>query len=418
MSQPPDLPRIAPRLGERALFPDLQPWAYLNHAGISPTSRAVRVFVAAVMADYAREGVGALGRWTAQRQRLKASLADLLGASADDLGLVGHTGAGLHAVAFGFPWRAGDQILLFEGEFPANVTPWQQAAAVFGLGIQWASLDPFAAPGGADLGPLEAALRGGVRLVALSAVQYRSGLRVPLDAVADLCRAYGAALCVDAVQAVGLVPIMAHSADFMAAAGHKWLMGPEGTGFLFVHPDRIATLRPAVAGWLSHEDPVDFLVRGPGHLRYDKPVRQRADFVEAGAPNVPGFAGLEAALAPIRALGRHRIFAHVQVYLDRLEAGLLARDFRSLRMPDIARRSGILSVEVPADTTATALASALWRRGVAAATPDGVLRFSPHWANSMKEPERVLDTLDEALREVRGVKAPTLVDLARARQGE
>lgn len=419
MLQAPELPAFTARLGDRALFPDLRPWAYLNHAGVSPLSRATRAAIGLAVQDYAQEGLGAVGRWVAQRARLKEGLADLLGVAAADLGLVSNTSAGLQAVALGMPWQAGDAVVVFEGEFPANVTPWQQAAALFGLTVHFASLAPLALPGGADLGPLEALLKGGrVRLVALSAVQFQTGLRAPLDAVAQLCHAHGAVLCVDAVQAVGLVPFWAGSADFVAASGHKWLMGPEGTGFFYLNPERRVTLRPAVASWLSHESPVDFLVEGPGHLRYDKPVRTAADFVEGGANNALGFAGLEASVALIRQVGRHRIFAHVQVYLDKLEAGLVARGFKSLRLADIGRRSGILAVEPPAGLAVGALAAGLRKRGVAVGTPDGRMRLAPHWPNGMKEPERVLEALDEALAEARGVVPPTLVDLAQARRQE
>ncbi|MEZ4470128.1 MAG: aminotransferase class V-fold PLP-dependent enzyme [bacterium] len=276
-----------------------------------------------------------------------------------------------------------------------------------------ASLAPFGAAGGADLGEVEAALRAGVRLVAVSAVQFRSGLRMPLEALGELCRRHGAALCVDAAQGAGLTPLPVGAADFVAAPGHKWLMGPEGTGFLFIQPDQ--HLLPRLAGWLSHEQAADFLHHGPGVMRYDKPIRASADFLEGGAPNLVGFAGLEAGLAAIQRVGRVRIFSHVQIYLDALEAGLLARDFVSLRAPDISRRSGILSVECPPGLTAAAVAAALRKRGVSVTTPDGALRFSPHWPNAQREVPRVLDTLDEAMREARGERPPTLVDRARER---
>ncbi|MCA9524689.1 MAG: aminotransferase class V-fold PLP-dependent enzyme, partial [Myxococcales bacterium] len=241
-SAAPPLPEFAARLGDRRLFPDLAAWAYLNHAAISPLSRLARAAMGRAIGDVSREGVGAVGPWMAQRARLRAALAGFLDCEPEALALTTNTGAGIRAVALGFPWAAGDRVLLFEGEFPANITPWQQAAALFELELRFASLAPFAAPGGADLGEVEAALQAGVRLVAVSAVQFRSGLRMPIEALGELCRRYGAALCVDAAQGVGLTPLLAGSADFIAAPGHKWLMGPEGTGFLVIHRDQ--RLRP------------------------------------------------------------------------------------------------------------------------------------------------------------------------------
>ncbi len=392
---PPPSPHRA-ALGDRRLFPDLAWPIYANHAAISPPSIAVREAVAAALGAYAREGVGAFGSWHAQRGRLKRLLADLIGAAPEDIGLVPNTTAGLIAVAQCFPWEAGDRVVVFAGEFPTNVTPWQQAAAAFDLEIVTLPLADLARPGGADLGPLEATLRRGARLVAISEVQFQTGLRAPVEAITALCHAHGAQVCVDGIQACGVVPLRVGDVDYLACGGHKWLMGLEGAGFLYARPDRAAALRPRLAGWLSHEQPADFLFE-PGRLRYDKPIRRRVDFLEAGAPNTAGYAGLEAGVALIAQLGVERVFAHVQRWHDGLEAGLIERGFRSLRAPDLARRSGVLGVQPPAPHTVAGLAAALGARGVACTTPDGVLRFAPHWPNAQGEVPRLLDAIDDAL---------------------
>ncbi len=107
-----------------------------------------------------------------------------------------------------------------------------------------------------------------MRLVAVSAVQFQTGLSMPLAEIGALCRAHGAELCVDAVQAVGVVPmdVEALGLDYLACGAHKWLLGLEATGFLYVRRERQPSLRPALAGWLSHEDAVSFLLEGPGKL--------------------------------------------------------------------------------------------------------------------------------------------------------
>lgn len=399
--EPPPLPDCSAELGDRSLFPDLEPQVYANHAAISPPSSAVRAFVGSALADYARRGVGAYRAWNAQRLRLKERLARLFGGEATDYAFLQNTTMALNAVAICFPWRTGDRVVLFEGEFPTNVTPWQRAAHRYGLRLSFLPVADLARPEGADLDPLVAALKGGTRLVALSAVQFQSGLRAPLEAIAELCHAYGAELCVDAIQACGIVPLDFAGLDYVACGGHKWLMGPEGAGFLYVHPDRVKALEPDMAGWLSHERAADFLFDGPNLLRYDKPIRRRADFLEGGAPNAAGYAGLEASVALIEQLGVQAIYAHVSGWLDALEAGLVARGFRSLRTPDAERQSGILGVLPPDDLSVGALAAGLGVRGVACTTPDGVLRFAPHWPNHQDEVPIVLGAVDEALKVLR-----------------
>ena len=391
------------KLGDRSLFPDLDYRVYMNHAAISPPSLAVRRAVVGVLDDYAAHGAGSFARWIAQRSRLRGKLARLIGARAEDVALTPNTSRGVSDIALCFPWERGDRVILFEGEFPANVTPWLRAAETFGLEIAWIPVADFLASEERGLARLQRELARGARLVAVSAVEFQSGLRMPIEAMAEMAHAARAELFVDAVQACGVVPIDVGLArvDYLAAGAHKWLMGMEGAGFLYVSPDRVGALRPNVAGWLSHEDPVGFLLRGPGLLRYDKPIRRRADLVEGGNVNTAGLAGLEAALDLIQAIGTTTIFAHVGAILDALEPALVDRGFRSLRSRDPRQRSGILGALPPEGITVVDLARELGDRGVACSTPDGVLRFSPHWPNDVEQVGEVIEAIDASLTALR-----------------
>jgi len=360
--------------------------------------------VAEVVSDVARRGSAAYGKWHAQRQRLKGKLARLVGAREDDIALVPNTTRGVIDVALCLPWKRGDRVILFEGEFPSNVTPWQRAAEIFDLQVTFLPVADYAEDLDKGLSKLDKELERGARLVAVSAVQFQTGLRMPLAAMAERCHARGAELFVDGVQACGIVPIDVRAAgvDYLSAGSHKWLMGLEGAGFLYVHPDRAAALRPTVAGWLSHEEGLRFLFEGPGHLRYDRPIKRSVEFLEGGNCSATGFAALEASLDLILQVGVARIYEHVNRYHDQLEAGLLERGFTSLRAQDASRRSGTLGVVPPAELSVVELATELMSRGVACALPDGVLRFSPHWPNSLDEVPMVLAGVDESVTKLRG----------------
>lgn len=403
LAGPPRLPYEA-HLGDRSLFPDLADRAFLNHGAISPPSLAVREAVAAVVDDYAHRGTWAHMPWKERRERLRALLAALVGAQPTDIALMPNTTRGVVDVALCFPWEPGDRIVVFEGEFPTNVTPWQRAAVLFGLEVVMLPLADYADDDGPGLARLESALRKGVRLVAVSAVQFQTGLRMPIEAMTALAHRHGAEIFVDAAQACPVVPLDAAAigVDYLTCAGHKWLMGLEGTGFLYVHPDRVAALRPHVAGWLSHEDPASFLFGGPGLLRYDRPIRARADFLESGGVNVVGLAALEASVSLLWQVferdGRDAIWRHANAYLDRLERGFLERGFESLRAREPARRSCILGLRPPKDVALQVLFAYLRDHGVACTMPDGVLRFAPHWPNHVDEIPFVLDVVDAALR--------------------
>jgi selenocysteine lyase/cysteine desulfurase len=401
----PQEPRPSPaaRLGDRSLFPSLAPVAYLNHAGVSPPSSFVRDAVGAVLDRYAAEGSAAVGAAVALRSRLRDLGARLLSVDAASVAITSGATSGIQAIALSIAWRPGDRIVLLDGEFPANVTPWQRAADRFGLEVELLPLATFESSTDEGMSALEATLRRGVRLVAVSAVQFRSGLRMPLALMAAACHRHGAELFVDAIQALGAVPFDARrlDLDYVATGAHKWLMGVEGAGLLYVRTDRQAALRPALAGWLSHESAVSFLTDGPGHLRYDRPLRAGASVFEGSSSSALSQAALEASLRILLGLGIDAIHAHANRYLDRLEPLLIDRGFESLRAGDPERRSCTLSVVPPRSVPAPALREALARRGVIVAIPDGLVRWAPHWPN---DPDRELGpvtaALDAALREV------------------
>jgi len=385
-------------LGERTLYPELDD-VYLGWAAIAPASTLVRGQVETFLADYARGGLGGFGRWLPQRARLKERAAAFIGAEAADLAFCQSTTAGIIAIARSIPWTAGDRVIVYEGEFPANVTPWQRVAADFGLELVTLPLEPFFRAHAEGVAALQAELAKGARLVAISAVQFQSGLRMPVEAIAGACHAAGAELFVDAIQALGIVPLDVGRGgdtpiDYLATGGHKWLTGLEGAGFVYVAPERVAALEPRMAGWLSHEGALDFLLAGPGHLRYDRPVRQRADFLEPGAQSHVALAALEAGLAPLVALGPAAIHAHVQGLHDAYEPTFTERGFRSLRTAETAGRSGILSFECPEGVDPVQLQRGLRERGVVVAIPDGLIRVAPHWPNDGSEVARVAEVLD------------------------
>lgn len=395
---PPETAHV-PRLGDRSLFPRLEPRVYANHAGISPPSIALGEASRAVFEDYERRGSGAFVTWLAQRNRLKQKLARLVSASAEDIALTQNTTSGVIDIALCFPWNEGDKLIVFESEFPSNVTPWQRAAATFGLEVVHLPGRRYLEDTAAALGDLAAQLQRGIRLVAASAVQFQTGFRMPLAEIGRLCHAHGAQLFVDAVQACGMVPldVAKENIDYLACGSHKWLMGVEGCGFLYARPDRAADLRPNVAGWLSHEEGLRFLFEGEGHLRHDRPFKKTIDFVECGNTNAAGFAALEASVDLIQKIGVEAIWSHVNAYHDLLEPGLVERGFVSLRSRDPARRSGSLGVKVPPGASIVDVHRGLWERGVACAMPDGVLRFSPHWPNALSEVEVILGAVDDIL---------------------
>lgn len=327
----------------------------------------------------------------------------MISADPSEVAFVANTTQGVIDIAFGLPWRKGDRVVLFDGEFPANVTPWQQAAEEFGLDLRWLSLDPFQRSVDEGLAELERILDRGVRIVAVSAVQYKTGLQMPLADMAALCHKYEAEIFVDAIQALGATPVdVSWGIDYLSSGSHKHLMGAEGAGFLYVAERCAATLKPRLAGWLGHKESDAFLMGDEPRLSYDNPFKFGAQSLETGTSNVIGLAALGASIELLSQLGVPAIHAHVDAYLDQLEAGLIERGFRSHRAKAPALRSTLLSVTVPEDVRLSKLGAALRGRGVVCNTPDGLMRFAPHWPNAHSEVPKVLAAFDEALADLRG----------------
>jgi selenocysteine lyase/cysteine desulfurase len=390
-------------LGDRSLYPELKAKAYLAYAATAPASVLVQAAVGRVLASYAEQGTTAIFTWIEQRERLRAKLGQLLGTGASNIALTSGTTRGISDLALSLDWRAGERILLFSGEFPANVSPWQRAAELFGLELGFLDLSLAIGDMGGLLAQLEQELARGARLVAVSAVQFQTGLRMPLAEIATLCQRYGAELCVDAIQACGVVPLDVESLgiDYLVCGAHKWLLGLEGAGFVYARPERARALLPRTAGWLSHEDGTLFLFAGQGKLRYDRPLKPTLQMLEGGSSSTVGFAALEAAIDPILELKPAAIFEHVNRYHDRLEPELTARGFRSLRAAAPEQRSGILALEPPTGIQAQDLVAELRGHGVIASMPDGLLRFAPHFPSSFAEIPGVSSAVDAALGAVR-----------------
>ncbi|WP_419191939.1 aminotransferase class V-fold PLP-dependent enzyme [Engelhardtia mirabilis] len=383
------------QLGDRSLFPDLRAGAYLAHAAISPLSLPVAESLRAGVALGETGGLAAFPHLIERADAARDGFARLIGARPGEVARVSSTSAGVSAIASALALRSGDRVVLFEGEFPTNVTPWQAAARARGAQVVFVPLAPFQRSLKEGLAALDAELARGCALVAVSAVQFQTGLAMPLAEIAERAHAVGARVFVDGIQAVGATPldVVATGIDFLACASHKWLMGPMGAGFLFVAQAARAELEPLSVGWVSHVD-FDAFLFGPGELRYDRPLSSDARVFEQGVHNFLGLCGLAASIELLEGLGAEAIWNHVQAYLDRVEPELVARGWRSLRHAEPAGRSTIASFAPPAGVDTQHVVESLGEAGVAVTGPDGLLRIAPHWPNASAELELLTAALD------------------------
>ncbi|NQD96371.1 aminotransferase class V-fold PLP-dependent enzyme, partial [Pseudomonas sp. CrR25] len=208
-------------------FPQLAELRYLNHAAVAPWPQRAVVAVSRFAEQNAHCGARDYPAWLLVERSLRERLTRLLNApSSDDIALVKNTSEALSFVAFGLDWRAGDQVVISDEEFPSNRVVWEalEARGVEVLQVNLHQGDP-------EVGLLNAC-GARTRLMSISAVQYASGLRLDLGRLGHGCQRRGVLLCIDAIQQLGALPfdVQAYQCAFAMADGHKWLLGPEGLG--------------------------------------------------------------------------------------------------------------------------------------------------------------------------------------------
>ncbi len=360
---------------------------YLNHAAIAPWPQRTVNAVQRLAADLGHTGSKAYPRWVATERRLRERLAELIDAdSARDIALAKSTSEALSFVAQGLDWQPGDNVVGIHQEFPSNRIVWQ-ALAERGVAYRTLDLDTSTDPE-ADLLALCDAR---TRLCAVSWVQYASGLRLDLARLGQGLRERDVLFCVDGIQGLGALPFRLAEipADFIAADGHKWMLGPEGLALFWVRPTLRDDLRLTQHGWHMVENIGDF-------SRHDWRPADSARRFESGSPNTLGVHALEASLSLLLEVGLEPIGAAIAERAGRLIELVDRHGLQLLSPRDPARRAGIVTFRVP-DVDNQALYQALMKRDLMCANRGGGLRFSPHAYTPMEQLEQaVAVTLDTA----------------------
>jgi selenocysteine lyase/cysteine desulfurase len=235
-----------PPLWERyaGQFPVVANLTYLNHAAVAPLCQAASDAMKWLAEDNCVHGSLHYDQWLACYDRLRAETARMIHADSSEIAIVKNTSEGIATVQMGFPWKPGDTVVAFREEFPANYFPWARLESK-GVGIRWLSIyDP--------LDRIDEAARG-ARLLSISFVNYLSGHRVDLEAIGEICARHGVFYFVDAIQGLGVYPIDVRKARIhaLAADGHKWLLGPEGCGVLYIQQDQQDLIEPVEFGWTN-----------------------------------------------------------------------------------------------------------------------------------------------------------------------
>jgi selenocysteine lyase/cysteine desulfurase len=363
---------------------------YLNAAAQSPLPR-VALHAAAQALEWKKfphtmpEGV-----YFELPNRIRTSLATLIGGAAEEIAITTGTSSGLAAVAAGLNWKAGDEVLIARGEFPAHFTTWLPMQARCGLKVivvepreRFLTADDFIA----HIGPR-------TRLVSTSLVRFDDGVRLDAARIARACHDAGALLLLDAAQSAGAMPIdvRALGADFVTASGYKWLLSPYGTGFFWARAELIEQMRPGPFYWMALEDAEKFHTLSTGVYKLAEGAR-RWDSPETASFN--NLAAMDASLSLLLRIGVETVWEHSR-RLTAMMIDRLPRDRFVLASPASADARGTYACVGARKQEKTAhLFEKLRAAQIFVSLREGSLRISPHLYNSERDIDRLLAVLDD-----------------------
>ncbi len=367
------------------LFPVTRKLRFFSHAAVTPFPACV----ADAMHEQIRvsaEGPQEFAQTLRDMKQARQVCAELIGARQEEIALLGPTSLGLSLFANGIPWEAGDEVVCYAGDYPANVYPWLELRR---KGVVVRYLEP-ERPGEITPALVEAALTPRTRLVALASAHFFTGYRIAVEEIGAMLHARGVLFSVDAIQTLGAFPLNVEHVDFLSADAHKWMLGPVAIGIVYVKQRHFELCRPTLLGAWN--------VYSPNFITQDEirfvPTAQR---YEPGVLNIPGIYGMKAAVDLFLEHGTDRIAARLLELKAYLVAGLRERGFDILGPTEGPAASGITTFRHP-HKSPTELFAKLEQAGVTSSLRHDregrdYLRFSPHFYNTEEEVDVALRVL-------------------------
>jgi selenocysteine lyase/cysteine desulfurase len=366
----------------RAEFPITDSWLYFDTATYGPHPRR---YVQA-MADVAeRLSSDPLGTTSAGVEGVRAAGARLLGAPEANVALLRSTGEGTNLVTGGLDWQAGDEVILYELDFPSLVAPW------LALGERGVNVAMVADRGRHrfEVEDVERLLSPRTRAISVSLVNNTTGFRAPVEALAELCRARGLWFTVDAVQAIGsvLVDVPALGADVVSAHGYKFQLSGFGYALVYLSDRAISSLRVPHVG-------IRNLQSGDGRTLFESGLELYPDArrFEPSVPNLPAALAMRASLELLLETGLVQIDAHNRELCQLLVEGLLQKGYDVVTSQRPGEWAGIVCAVKP-ELDQELIREHLAGRRVVCAVRGGRIRFAPHLFNTRDEVEQLIASL-------------------------
>jgi cysteine desulfurase/selenocysteine lyase len=322
--------------------------------------------------------------------RIRSSIARLIGAKPEEIALTSGATAGVFAVAYGLSWRPGDEVITATGEFPLQYTVWKPMEEREGLKVKIVTpREKFIT---AD--DLIAAMTPRTRVVSVSLVRFDDGSLLDAPRLAAACHAQGAWLLLDASQCCGALPIDVHQlgADFIVSAGYKWLLGPFGTGFFWIKSEHLEKVRPSPFYWMAVEGSDNFAA-----LNFEDPKpapsAKRWDAPEWASHFNFNLAAMDASIDFVVRMGPELVATHNRRLIEFMFERLPKDRCVPASPLDSARRGpyGCFAARSPEKTAE--LYQHLRKENIVVSLREGNIRVSPHVYNSERDIDRLISVI-------------------------
>ena len=355
---------------------------FLNHASFGPVPRTGRKAVEELLRrqgqftsdpDVDQETFSLL-------ESSRRMFAKLTGAEARRVAFVPNASYGLNAILSGLALKKSSRVLVPENEFPAAVYAVRQLCERSGATMVSAPC----ANGCLDLDRLQALLKRGADVLAMSWVQYFNGFRNDVGAISRICHEHGCFFLVDVTQGAGAVPfnMRRDGVDAIACGTQKWLLGQTGGGFFSISSSAIRAVVPPYAGWLSY----DWGYTWGDLQRWNRPKLPDGRFWEVGTYPFYSVRLVHAGLSLLTQCGIGNVFARILALHARLIDSLAPSQYRPVLIGTNRNRSGIVSFSGP---KSAALHRYLTTKNIYVSLREGNIRVSPHFYNTETEIDRL-----------------------------
>ncbi len=322
--------------------------------------------------------------------RIRASIARLIGGKPEEVALTSGASAGVAAVAYGLTWKPGDEIVTAKGEFPLQYTTWKPMEEREGVKLKIVSPRERFITGDDLIG----AITPRTRVVSVSMVRFDDGSLLDVPRVAAACHAQGALLLLDVSQCCGALPMDVNQlgADFMVCAGYKWLLGPFGTGFFWAKSEHLKIVRPGPFYWLAAAGSDNFTA-----FNFDDPKpaasAKRWDSPEWASYFNFNLAALDVSVDFVVRMGPELVVAHNRKLIELLFERLPKDRFVLASPTDAARRGPYGCFSARSREKTAEVYQHLRKENVVVSLREGNIRVSPHLFNTERDIDRLISVV-------------------------